>query len=450
MWHSLDLFVCWSHHLSISHDVFLSISISDPPSPLPSLLLCHSVNQHIKEPWQVQHSHRLPVSSTLRCDEMCPLSFSLPPFEVARSLFANTLPAAHTGNHRGSDGWIENQQRAVSHVSSCAAVDLWVESITACWVFATGREAPPSKSHAYFIPETTWELMVFPKQIHPSPGVTPLLRLLHNYTPPPQLNLTCCLCQTLFKGQSAALKRLRQCAEAPKQLTNAPLWWHLVATFVNCSVTERLRTWTCVRHVSWRDVSFQLHVFLTYEVPWTQKRFGTRSAESMTLKHSHNHRAYLNQAPTQCFTTLVLKPNLCTWHKNIKNGRDGELTVRFVAFYGSKRVKEQRARDSWGGDTNSTVSLKDAPPSSGTPCTSQTEGHSHSHSAALELTNVTKYKIFIVCVCNRNRGHWRFIVNITVLSEALTDGTQTDAVVFNEGTHTPVIALWWRSRTVSS
>lgn len=92
----LCLSILYPSSFTISSSV--SVSISDPPClpPIcPAPPLCHSAIQHIKEPWLVQSTRRPPVSFTPGPNEKCPLSFSLPPFDV--------LPS--TGE-RGRAGWL--------------------------------------------------------------------------------------------------------------------------------------------------------------------------------------------------------------------------------------------------------------------------------------------------------------------------------------------------------
>lgn len=76
-----------SPSVSQYRSVFLSPHLTCPAYPpiSPALLPCHSVIQHIKEPWLVWRAHRPPVSFTPGSNEKCPLSFSLQPFEVPPS-----------------------------------------------------------------------------------------------------------------------------------------------------------------------------------------------------------------------------------------------------------------------------------------------------------------------------------------------------------------------------
>lgn len=70
-----------SQYHSLLFSLFLTL-----PATLQSVLLCRPAIQHIKEPWLVQSACRPPVSFTPVPNEKCPLSFSLPPFEVPPSI----------------------------------------------------------------------------------------------------------------------------------------------------------------------------------------------------------------------------------------------------------------------------------------------------------------------------------------------------------------------------
>lgn len=86
MWQGQVWFVCRISFHSICLCFCLHLWPPRCRSPIcPALPLCCPAIQHIKEPWLVQSIRRPPVSFTPGPNEKCPLSFSLPPFEVLPS-----------------------------------------------------------------------------------------------------------------------------------------------------------------------------------------------------------------------------------------------------------------------------------------------------------------------------------------------------------------------------